>query len=340
MALRVICSLLLCSPLIHGLMVQDAAGKLAGGLGGQGSERLRSTMCAAAAEELENEAALATASDGQALPGLPLIRARLVFLVHRKTGYVMSGRVASCINRVHGEETALSRVFRSTDHWPDDSPTKLIHVARDPLDFLVSSYLYDKITSTEKGTLGRGSAAKFKRRVRRQLYFMGLAAVRNNNDDEFMDVVGDESLREYLARVPEEQGLRVEIGFSWNRLAGISAGRRHCQRMEGRCTQIFLNDIMNSTEQFDTTMRNILDFAGLEATPEVMDCISLQDVHNPVFATSSYVQHCSAKEVTHEQRQQLKDLLIQVDDKYYGGMMQTMSVRWQARSHWTRDRGV
>lgn len=285
---------------------------------------------------------------GTALPGVSLIDAKLVFLVHRKTGYVLSGRVSQCINNVEGQGVALSRVFRAEDHWPEDSPTKLIHMSREPLDLLVSSYLYDKITSREHGTLGPGSALKYKRRVQRQLFEMGLAESKfidksnriNGNESSFMNVSATESLREFLVRVPPEVGMRATVGYSWNRLAGISTGRKHCKRMEGRCTQIFLNDIMNSTEQFTDAMRNILEFAGIEAKPEIMDCIAMQDTHNEVFAHSSYAMHCSARDVTKEQRDWLKNLLIEIDDKYYRGVFQAMSAKWLARSRWTRGRGV
>lgn len=350
MAWRFELVLLLCTSL-RGMALQESEGRASRSLRGGVEHRTNSSMCALSLAANSADAAIAAAEDAGEAMALELADERfdanvtkLVFLVHRKTGYVLSGRVASCINRAHGDNIAVSKVFRKNDYWlREDVPVKLIHFSRDPMDFLLSSYLYDKITSTERGILAKGSAEKFKRRVQRQLYLMGLAKTKHtarSNESDFMAVEGDESLREYLSRVSEEQGLRVEFGYSWNRLAGIAEGRRVCKKLEGRCTQVLLNDLMNSTAQFTAAFQNILNFAGIEATPELLDCIAEQDVHNPSFLNSFYSQHCSTTDVTHEHRVELKELLAEVDTKYYNGMIQAMSARWQARSHWTRERGV
>lgn len=249
---------------------------------------------------------------------LPAITLGLI--VHRKTGYILSKGIVGCLNT----EQAPARQLVSPDlEGLTLNPGKFVHFVRDAIDAGVSDFLYNKYTSTEPGTIFRKTARKHVKRCKRQSR-TAYGQVPKNDDQE--------SLRHYLQKVDNRTGLLETLCEFIPIVENMVTPSAWCHEHSEKCMQVDLNYIMESSWHFKSTMKRIAEFAGYDWTPEVEECLSYQDVNNPLFGSTntSYSEHCSQVEVSHEERAQLVEEAAKIDADVFDHAYSNVSLQLQS----------
>lgn len=229
--------------------------------------------------------------------------AKLALGVHRKTGFVLAGQTAQCFD---GDARRVM-AFTFSSLPPGE---KAVHFARDPIDFAVSNFLYDKVTSTERGTLKAGRAGHFRKLCHR--YFPDVVKTLPLNTET-------ESLREYLVRVPEDDALRMIMCQSKNILDGMVKATKWCHEHES-CIQVSLADFMESSESYMATWEKITSFAGIRFGERERQCLRAQDINSDSF--EGHDKHCTTREVDGAERDRIKEKSARMDADSFGGYYQ------------------
>lgn len=230
---------------------------------------------------------------------------RLALGVHRKTGYIMSYFVAQCF----GGPSEVDRVQAQEMMGGDGSPDrKYVHMSRDPIDLVVSNYLYNKKTSNEPGTLMAGTAKTHMKRCKNLFPEVARSLPPPRADRE--------SLRRYLKNNDEDTGLLLTMCETMSIVNLMVEVTGWCNATAS-CMEVRLETLMRDSETFTKTWKRIARFAGFEWSPELQRCLEAQDTNTPAFAGA---WHCSSQKVSPGERSLVKQRAAEMDAKVFGGV--------------------
>jgi len=237
----------------------------------------------------------------EALLTEPPPETKLAMVVHRKTGFVLAGSVAHCWN--HSEVVRLDRV----SVVKRDVGVPVVHITRGPIDFVVSNYLYNLVSSHEPGTLGPGTAGHHMKKCRKWNAKVA---------DALPHPYVDETLREYLERLPENRSLAFTMCESMSYLNRMVEVSLWCGQKES-CLELQLEDFMESSPSYWESWRKIMSLGGLQYTYELRECLKRQDMHSRYFKRED---HCSSHAVSSDERGRLKVLAAELDWRVFDGI--------------------
>lgn len=234
--------------------------------------------------------------------GLPFFvtdRTKMVLTVHRKTGFVMADHTAKCFNGTFTRaEGKVAMKYNGS--------TKVVHISRDPMDWIMSNYLYNRFTSRERGTLMAGTAGHHMHRCRKWGQYVA---------DTLPETGENESLREYLERIPEKSSLiftMCESIFAVSKMVVVSAW---CNSNED-CLEVSLSNFTQSSESFWITWKTITDLAGETLSEQLRECLKKQDVHSHKFQGED---HCTSNKALPDERERLMKLAARIDREFFDG---------------------
>lgn len=239
-------------------------------------------------------------ADGEYVRHLP---SNLAIAVHRKTGFVFAGHAKRCFNGTGEVERIMAQDMTSVRGYRG---LKFMHITRDPYDLAVSEYLYNKVSSTEVGTLRNGTAGHHLKLCRKENPL--LADTLPVNDES-------ESLRDYLTRVGEDAGLRLTMCIGKFEMRGMVDASRWC-REHTRCRSVRLEDFMKDSQTYMQTWKDVISWAHLHWSVELEACLAQQDLHSPTFINA---KHCSSRVVSDLERERIKDRVAALDQTEFQG---------------------
>lgn len=255
-------------------------------------------------------------------------RKHLVLAPHHKTGFVFSQQSIDCINGVYPGSAMLvmGRFLKPGFAVAED--VFLAHINRDPMQLVVSTYLYNKITADaseehEPQIFNRGSATWVKKRIQAW----------TKAEPTWMEVPDEqESFREFLQRVPEEVGLRAVLFVTLEELAAIEFAAEWCET-SGQCMEVHLDVLTRDSRAYILTWLTMLHKAGLEPTAELERCLSMLDTNHPLFLSSRSRRHCASQKVTPEEWHELTSIAKIVDASWLNGRYAKASSRYLEKQH-------
>jgi len=242
-------------------------------------------------------------------PRLPWVTAKLTLVVHRKTGFVLANRAAKCFNKDHEESQVRVIVKKFEDDIGNFEDWQVAVVfARDPFDLVVSDFLYNKIISEEKNTLGDGTAG----------HHLLLCEKRFSEVAQTLPIAEvNESLRSYMLRVPEDDAIRLTMCQGSYVVEGVVRDSQICTSQKQECMQVGLADFMKDPDSFVQTWQNISEFSNLSMTDEIEACLQKQDVHSHTFEDS--LTHCSSSAVSKSEHARIRRKAERLDSQVFGG---------------------
>lgn len=243
---------------------------------------------------------------------------KLALAVHRKTGHVLAGNAANCFNN--------SEVVRidGRDALKVGANVSVMHITRDPIDLAVSNYLYNFASSTELGTVKPGTAGHHMK-VCRHLNAKVADSVPQNT--------AEESLREYLGRLPESTRLIFTMCESIGLLGKMVEVTQWCSEREN-CMEMQLGEFMESSYEFWQAWIKIEHLGNLKLTTPIRECLKLQDMHSRHFMREN---HCTSHIVSQAERDRLKALAAQLDWATFGGVFANASTGKEPKRVKRRD---
>lgn len=179
------------------------------------------------------------------------------FITYHKTGTVMARNVK--LECLKDEPVA----FMGHGEWSVES--KKVHFVRDPVAMVVSAYLYHR-TSGENWLSVPDKHFGWVNRSRATAHYY----------------VKGESYQGFLNRVPQSVGVQAEFQRSSTVLELMLEQAWMCSTRPFNCKQVCLEAFTASSEGYNETWREILDFLHVPA--HYLDCISLYDLLNPHYA--------------------------------------------------------
>jgi len=226
---------------------------------------------------------------------------KLAIAVHRKTGFVMAGSAAHCWTNGEVARVLGNKVMKKDEDVP------VVHITRGPIDFVVSNYLYNLVSSHEPGTLGPGTAGHHMKKCRKWNAKVA---------DALPHPYVDETLREYLERLPENRSLAFTMCESMSYLNRMVEVSLWCGQKEN-CLELQLEDFMESSPSYWKSWDEIMSFGGLQYTFALRECLEKQDMHSRHFKGEN---HCSSHAVSSDERGRLKVLAAELDWRVFDGI--------------------
>jgi len=229
----------------------------------------------------------------------------VVFASHHKAGSVLALKVAACYEQI-GVHVQMD------NHWgqPDQLHSgTVVHFVRDPIDTVVSGYLYHK-TTDEAWTKSPG-------------YTATLLAGGN------FAFQASESYQHFLNRVDRETGLRAEAyrlhhGDGCDAMCGnwseLSTAYSKCSQLGSQCHTVCLSSI---SKAFSPTFGEIAAFLGKANARENQEsfsaCVEQHDLKRHPRASNA--DHITDNRVSAAQLAQMKEVVRAYDQKTLGGSL-------------------
>lgn len=190
--------------------------------------------------------------------------------------------------------------------------TKIIHLVRNPMSIIVSSFLYHKNKGERWGNW-HGSARSIVNNT-----FMGIGDI---------EIGERETYTELLKRVSTERGLLIELrrflrppsydgqkSMKGHEALQMHAAHKTCLENNRTCVEICLEDFTRNTSSFNSTVRKALAHIGVDFdAPQLTSlrrCVSHADVHGNF---TGHEDHLTAETVTPQARARLERLVRELD---------------------------
>lgn len=241
---------------------------------------------------------------------------KVLFATHHKTGTLLAKQVSACLLRHN-----VSIEVEVSNHYEGEAETKkfakVVHMVRNPVSVIVSSYLYHR-DKGEKWGNWHGSAKSIVNNS-----FMGKG--------DFQ--VGDrETYKELLNRVSTERGLLTElrrflrppsypgqVSLFGHEALQMNAAHKSCSEKK-TCVEICLEDFMRSSASFNASWRKALGHMGVDieapALAALRGCVSHADVNGKEFR--GHEEHRTSSALTPAARAKLERVVRELDAGWHG----------------------
>lgn len=255
--------------------------------------------------------------------GVPTGKEKFVISPHHKTGFIFSKQSLRCINNAEPGTGAFLMAYKLPKSSSVLGNSKVIHVTRDPLKLLVSTYLYSRDIADNKEhepqIMAPGSALWAQKLIMRH----GMSA-------DFMKTRPKDSLREHLKRVSVLSGMRVVLLTTLPEWETVEAATEWCEA-SASCMEMSLDHITQSTRAYKTDWKSIFEFTSVTPTAEMTSCLAMQDVNNPLFHKSDFSHHCSQGKVPESVRKGMEQQCIALDQELLDGRFTNASIAYRKR---------